>query len=200
MKSITSFSLRYRWVVVLAWVAMTVAGVLTLSSATGALTHNQAAPGTSGYDANEHLKEIFGLDGHEQPTVGVLHLPPGKGMDTAAGKASPPRPSPPPTRRGRSGSSSSPPAATRSRLIGAGAALVILAFVFGSSIAVVPLLMALPSITTTFLLLFGLTKLTEVSFLAQYLVALMGRWNWWMPEGLSRLLRLAPPEVSTDQG
>jgi RND superfamily putative drug exporter len=59
-------------------------------------------------------------------------------------------------------------------LIGAAGALVILAFVFGSSIAVVPLLMALPSILTTFLLLFGLTKLTEVSFLAQYLVALIG--------------------------
>src|ERR1700753_1912495 len=87
MKSITSFSLRYRWVVLLAWVALTVAGVVTLSSATGALTQNQAAPGTSGYDANEHIKEVFGIDGHEQPTFAVLHLPPGKGMDTAAGRA-----------------------------------------------------------------------------------------------------------------
>jgi RND superfamily putative drug exporter len=23
-------------------------------------------------------------------------------------------------------------------------------------------------------------------------VAIMGRWNWWMPGGLARLLRLAP--------
>jgi RND superfamily putative drug exporter len=59
-------------------------------------------------------------------------------------------------------------------LIGAAGALVILAFVFTSWVAVLPLLMALPAILTTFLLLFGLTKLTEVSFLAQYLVALIG--------------------------
>src|ERR1700760_3726122 len=87
MKSITSFSLRYRWVVLLAWVALAVAGVMTLSSATGALTKNQAAPGTAGYDANEHIKEVFGLDGHEQATIAVLHLPPGKGMHTKAGQA-----------------------------------------------------------------------------------------------------------------
>ncbi len=241
MKSITSFSLRYRWVVVLAWVALTIAGVMTLSSATGALTQNQAAPGTSGYDANEHIKEVFGIDGHEQPTFAVLHLPSGKGMDTRAGRAiaehtfaaaneagrlgvidfansgnpvlvskdkqttwaviDMPNPDEPPGKGviGKiepalqaaapdgatveltgfeqlqsSGSTGGGPSVLVETLIGAAGALVILAFVFGSGIAIVPLLMALPSILTTFLLLFGLTKVTEVSFLAQYLVALIG--------------------------
>ncbi len=41
-------------------------------------------------------------------------------------------------------------------LIGAAAALLVLGFVYGSAIAIVPLLMALPSILTTFLLLYGL--------------------------------------------
>ena len=49
-----------------------------------------------------------------------------------------------------------------------------LAFVYGSAIAVVPLLMALPSILTTFLMLYGLEQLTSISNLEQYLVAFIG--------------------------
>lgn len=59
-------------------------------------------------------------------------------------------------------------------LIGAAAALLVLAFVYGSTIAVVPLLMALPSILTTFLMVYGLEQLTSVSSLVQYLVAFIG--------------------------
>ena len=59
-------------------------------------------------------------------------------------------------------------------LIGAAAALLVLAFVYGSTIAVVPLLMALPSILTTFLMVYGLEQLTSVSNLVQYLVAFIG--------------------------
>jgi RND superfamily putative drug exporter len=35
------------------------------------------------------------------------------------------------------------------------------------------------------------------SFVVPALVALMGRWNWWMPDGLSRLLRLGPAAPAT---
>jgi RND superfamily putative drug exporter len=242
MRSITSFSLRHRRLVALAWVALTIVGVLTVSSATGALTHNQAAPGTAGYDANEHLKARFGLDGHEQPTIAVLRLPPGQGMDTARGRAIAAQTFAAANRAGHlgvadyadthnpklisadkqstwalldmpdpdealgsgvmeriepalraaapagtavevtgyeqlqsaSGGGGGGPSVLVETLIGAAGALLILAFVFASWVAVLPLLMALPSILTTFLLLFGLTKLTEVSFLAQYLVALIG--------------------------
>jgi RND superfamily putative drug exporter len=59
-------------------------------------------------------------------------------------------------------------------LIGALGALVILAFVYGSAIAIVPLLMALPSILTTFLLVLGLEQLITVNNLVQYLVAFIG--------------------------
>jgi RND superfamily putative drug exporter len=58
--------------------------------------------------------------------------------------------------------------------IGAVAALAVLAFVFGSAIAIVPLLIAVPSILTTFLLVLGLTQAMSVNFLVEYLVALMG--------------------------
>ena len=59
-------------------------------------------------------------------------------------------------------------------LAGALGALVVLAFVFGSFLALVPLLIAAVAILTTFLAVLGLTGLVEVSFIVQFLVALIG--------------------------
>jgi putative drug exporter of the RND superfamily len=59
-------------------------------------------------------------------------------------------------------------------LLGALGALVVLAFVFGSLLALVPLLSAATSILATFLIVLGMTTFTRVSFLTQYLIALIG--------------------------
>src|SRR3954470_4860308 len=59
-------------------------------------------------------------------------------------------------------------------LLGGLGALVILAFVFGSWLAIIPLFMAVPAILTSFLLVLGLTKLTDVSPIVQFLIALIG--------------------------
>jgi putative drug exporter of the RND superfamily len=59
-------------------------------------------------------------------------------------------------------------------LVGAFGALLVLAFVFGSFLAVVPLLIAAVAILTTYLAVLGLTGLVEVSFIVQFLVALIG--------------------------
>ncbi|MDQ4049844.1 MAG: MMPL family transporter, partial [Actinomycetota bacterium] len=59
-------------------------------------------------------------------------------------------------------------------VIGGVGALVVLAFVFGSWLAVVPLGMAICSVLVSFLLLWGLTAVTEVSPIVQFLVALIG--------------------------
>jgi RND superfamily putative drug exporter len=59
-------------------------------------------------------------------------------------------------------------------LVGAAGALVVLAFVFGSLLALVPLLVAAVAILAAFLAVYGLTAVTDVSFLVQYLVALIG--------------------------
>jgi RND superfamily putative drug exporter len=70
-------------------------------------------------------------------------------------------------------------------LAGGLGALVVLAFVFGSFLALVPLLIAAVAILTTFLAVLGLTGLVEVSFIVQFLVALIGLgWRsttrcWW---------------------
>ena len=59
-------------------------------------------------------------------------------------------------------------------VIGGLGALVVLLFVFASFLAVVPLVMAIVSILTTFVLLLGLTELTAVSPIVQFLIALIG--------------------------
>jgi len=59
-------------------------------------------------------------------------------------------------------------------LFGGGAALLILIFVFRSFMAIMPLLMAMVAIPTTYLLVWGLTTITDVSFIVQFLVALIG--------------------------
>jgi RND superfamily putative drug exporter len=59
-------------------------------------------------------------------------------------------------------------------LIGAAGALAVLAFVFGSVLALLPLLIAAVAIMTTFLITLGLTYLTSISFVVQFLIALVG--------------------------
>jgi putative drug exporter of the RND superfamily len=59
-------------------------------------------------------------------------------------------------------------------VLGGVGALVVLIFVFGSALALVPLAMAICSILVSFLLLWGLTAITEVSPIVQFLVALVG--------------------------
>ena len=53
-------------------------------------------------------------------------------------------------------------------------ALLVLAFVFASFMAIVPLLMALVAIPTTFLLVWPLATVTDVSVIVKFLVALVG--------------------------
>jgi RND superfamily putative drug exporter len=240
MTSITRFALAHRRLVALVWIVLAVAGALTLSSATGRLTHSFATPGNPGYDTNARIMQRFGIDGHEQPTLAVLHLPAGQTMHTAAGQATAAHtfaaahraghlavadyatthdpklisadgrttwalidmPNPDlPSGTGvmqriphalqaaapagatvnvtgfeqiQSGGGGSGPSVLVETLIGMVGGLVILALVYGSAIAVVPLLMAIPSILFSFLLVGGLTQLTDVSFLVEFLVALIG--------------------------
>jgi putative drug exporter of the RND superfamily len=240
MNSITDIALRHRKLVALAWIVLAIAGALSLSSTTGSLTHTFATPGNPGYDANQRIQKRFGIDGNEQPTIAVLHLPFGHSMRTASGRAIAARtfaaaqragtvaiadyantrnpkllsgdgrttwalinmPNPdipvgrgvidriPPLLRAaapagatvsvtgfeqlQSVGGSSGPSTLVETLIGMAGALVILVVVFGSALAVVPLLMAIPAILISFLLLGGVVHFTTVSFLVEYLIALIG--------------------------
>ena len=59
-------------------------------------------------------------------------------------------------------------------LIGGLGALAVLAFVFASFLALVPLLIAAASVTTSFLAILGLTYVTNINFVVQFLVGLIG--------------------------
>jgi RND superfamily putative drug exporter len=72
------------------------------------------------------------------------------------------------------GGGGSGPSVLVEALLGGGAALLILIFVFRSFMAVMPLIMAAFAIPTTYLLVWGLTAITDVSFIVQFLVALIG--------------------------
>jgi len=240
MDAITRFALAHRRIVAFAWIALTIAGALTASATTGRLTHSFATPGNPGYDTNLRIWKTFGVDGNEQPTIAVLHLPTGETMYSAAGRAAAARtfaaahkaghvavadyanthnptlvskdgrttwalidmPNPDlPLGSGvmgriphalgaaaphgatvavtgfeqiQSGGGGGGPSTLVETIIGMVGGLFILAFVFGSAIAIVPLLMAVPAILISLLLVGGVTHLTNVSFLVEYLVALIG--------------------------
>ena len=72
------------------------------------------------------------------------------------------------------GGSGQGPAVLAETLVAGVGALIVLAFVFGSFLALVPLLVAGVSILTTFLVILGLTEFTSVNFIVQFLVALIG--------------------------
>ncbi|HEY7909646.1 MAG TPA: MMPL family transporter, partial [Thermomicrobiales bacterium] len=59
-------------------------------------------------------------------------------------------------------------------IVGGLGALIILAFVFGSFLALVPLLMAVPAIMGAFLLVWGVTTFTDISVIVQFLIGLIG--------------------------
>ncbi|MFN2560426.1 MAG: MMPL family transporter [Jatrophihabitans sp.] len=72
------------------------------------------------------------------------------------------------------GDDSGGPGVLGETLLGAVGALAVLVFVFGSFLAFLPLIVAAASIMATFLLLLPITYLTDVSFIVEFLVALVG--------------------------
>jgi RND superfamily putative drug exporter len=71
-------------------------------------------------------------------------------------------------------SSGNGPGVLTETFLGALGALAVLAFVFASLLAFLPLVVAAASILTTFILLLPLTYLTHVSFIVEFLIALIG--------------------------
>ena len=59
-------------------------------------------------------------------------------------------------------------------LLGGIGALIVLVFVFASFLALMPLLIAVVSILSTYLIVLGLTTFTDVSVVVQFLIALIG--------------------------
>jgi len=73
-----------------------------------------------------------------------------------------------------SGGHSKGPGVLLETVIGGLGALAVLAYVFASLLALLPLLVAAVAIVSTLLVIFGLTSLTDVSYIVEYLVSLIG--------------------------
>jgi putative drug exporter of the RND superfamily len=241
MRRVAAFSIRHKWLVASAWLLLFVAGGLTASATIGRMDYTYSTPGQPGYEANLHITQRFGVDPAFEPTLALLHLPPGLTMRTAAGQAAARRTFAAAARpgvvsvadyadtgnprlitdggrttwavlglanpdtgpgvgaadnlgqilraaapRGASvtvtgfaqllsgGGNSAGPSLLAETAIGGFLALLLLLFVYGSAIAVVPLLMAAAAIGVTFLCEFGLTHVTSVSYFLQYLIPLFG--------------------------
>jgi putative drug exporter of the RND superfamily len=243
MSAVTRWSLNHTLIVAVVWLALAGAGAYAATSVGGRLTKGLPIPGQPAYEANLKMLRIFGIDGHQQPTIAVLQLPASLSMHTSAGRAAAARalrvaahagplgiidyettgdsrfvsrdgrttfaiydmPNPDLARTagtmgqilplleahkptgatvtvtgyeqlsaGSTGAGGGGPSVLVETLIGAIGALIVLVLVFGSAIAVTPLLIAIVTILTTFLLVSGMTHLTSVSFIIQFLVALVG--------------------------
>ena len=238
--AISRFVLGHKALVGVFWLVVTVVSVLSVSSATGALTLGFDLPGQESTTANQTIAQQYGTGGAAPPLVAVVTLPEGTTVDSpgvtakldaafAAVAADVP------TARIASFASTGDRAfvsddgrttfgliytrfswseqfpddeavkdalhgvsvagapfnvtgytelagegqeggggALAESLIGGLGALVVLLWVFGSFLAFVPLLIAGVAIVTTFLAIWGVTAFTDVSFLVQFIIALIG--------------------------
>lgn len=244
LASVTRFVLRHRRAVTMFWLLVTVVGIASVGSATGALSDQFSVPGREGYETNAAITRTFGNGGDSAPLVAVVTLPRGTSVDSSTvkhqigevaqriqvavphtrtaslastgdrafvsgdGRTTYVLAYPPP----KPGNFGQNPAAVKAagaalrgmkvagspvQLTGTGAlndagnqkgglgllaegllgglgALAVLAFVFASLLAFVPLVIALISIMTSFLLVWALTTVTAVSGMVAFLIALVG--------------------------
>src|SRR4051812_34062414 len=81
--SLTRWVLRHRLLVVLGWLALTVAGAVAVAPATGAMTSDFGAlPGRPGYETNRQILRTYGNGGAVDPLVLVVTLAEGTTVDS----------------------------------------------------------------------------------------------------------------------
>jgi putative drug exporter of the RND superfamily len=243
MPSLTRFVLRHKAIVALFWLAVAVAGVLTVSGTTHRMTNNFSMPGQA-FKVDNQIVRAYGNGGSQAPFVPVLTAPAGQrisdpavaaqtgrifatvaaalpharvadyatthnrafltkdGRSTFALVYTPPvtgfggpslgpviqhaldRAAPSGWKTGVTGtqllSNGKAPASNKGTgimaeaMIGGLGALAILAFVYASFLALLPLLMGAVSVLATFLVVGGLTEITSVSQIVEFLIVLIG--------------------------
>src|SRR5439155_6968123 len=111
-------------------------------------------PGEPGFNANSHTKTVRAAIRADLPPGVEFHL---TGRDAL---------------QDSQGESNSGPGVFTEALIGGGGALIILLFVFGTIPAIlIPIMVAIAAILNTFTLTWGLTYVTDVSRIVQFLIA-----------------------------
>lgn len=242
MPALTRFVLRHKALVVLAWLLLAAAGVMTISGTTHRMTNSFAMPGQA-YRVNSQITRMYGNGGDQPPYVPVVTVPVGETVRDGATAARTGRvfaaisgavpharivdyatthdpafltrddrstfalvytapqnygttplgpaisramtAAAPPSWRvgvtgetllqaGRPASSQKGTSVAVESMIGSVGALVILAFVFASFLTLLPLLIGGISVLVTFLLVGGLTEITGISQIVEFLIALIG--------------------------
>src|SRR5450755_856520 len=83
MPALTRFVLRFKALVVVFWLAVAVAGVLTISGTTHRMTNSFAMPGQA-FRVDYQIVGDYGNGGSQTPYVPVLTAPPGQRIDDPA--------------------------------------------------------------------------------------------------------------------
>jgi RND superfamily putative drug exporter len=237
----TNFILRHKALVALFWLALTIAGIATVSGTTHRMTNNFSMPGQA-FRVDNQIAQEYGNGGSQAPYVAVLTAAPGERVTSPAaaeeagrafaaiGQAVPgvriadyastgsaafvtrdgestfalvytapatgfggpgitpaiqaalARNLPAGWHSGLTGSDLLASGQPQSKgtgimaeaMIGAVGSLVILALVFGSFLAFLPVIIGGVSVLATFLVVGGLTEITGVSQIVEFLIALIG--------------------------
>src|SRR5918912_1465172 len=182
------FIARRRWLVIGAWVVLTLFGGVAAGKLSKRWYQSFSIPGKPAYEASQRTLKAFGV-GVRPPNVVVFHSSGDatkspaikQAMQRAAAAKGLPAgttvnvtghdPLEEASTHGSSGSSS----VLLEGVVGGLGALVILLFVFGTLPAVLmPIVVAVAAILNTFTLVWGLTYITNVSIIVQFLIALVG--------------------------
>ncbi|HEY8283711.1 MAG TPA: MMPL family transporter [Chloroflexota bacterium] len=242
MARLTGWILDHTRLVALGWLVIAMISLVTISSASNALSKSFKLPGQPGFETDQAIQHAYGNGGGNAPAVPVVTLPagvtiynPGVRAEWAAALARVQRAAPDTrivsylstgnrlfvSRDGRttfalvylaaapgttdtgndqgavqdalasqriagtpihvtgldelqSSSGGGGNSTLVETLLGGIGALLVLALVFGSLLAAVPLIMALVAIPTSFLGVWGLTTITDVSSIVEYLISLLG--------------------------
>jgi RND superfamily putative drug exporter len=230
--------LRARWLVIAAWLAALVAGMVAAAAVPDRLSYDFSLPGQEGYETSVKLQEAYGttyypsavpvftapagqtIEQHRDDVTAVtneLRKIPGirvidygttgdrafltddgrstfafvygpqpqgfvdtlaprveQTVETAAAQHGLESSITGYVQLSEGSEDSEGPSVLTETLLGAVGALVVLIFVFASFLALVPMLVAAVSILTTFLIVLGLTTFTDVAFVVQFLISLVG--------------------------
>jgi RND superfamily putative drug exporter len=237
MRNLARYVLRHRRLVVVAWVAIFIAGIAGVSKSVDRLSTSFSLPGQPGFETASRVLHTYGTAADVAPYLLTITAAAGQHVDTAqadmafatvqgavptarvighqqtgdrvfvpadghtafayafipepSGFSDPTLPqlqkalaadAPAGTSGSvtgeealaNNGSSGSGPGVLAETFIGGVGALAVLLFVFASFLALLPLMIAAIAILTTFLVVLGLTYIIDVSFIVEFLVALVG--------------------------
>ena len=85
MRSLTRFVLAHKRIVVIGWIALTIAGIAASGAATERLTNDSSIPDTEGWETTIAIAERY--NGSGRPLLPVVTLPAGTTVDSPGVKA-----------------------------------------------------------------------------------------------------------------